>query len=133
MARILIADDRESMRTALKKVFVLRPDWEICGEAEDGTEAVDKATQLQPDLVLLDFRMHHSDGLSAAKEISRMMPSLPIVMYTLYKTDELEAAAKMAGVRCVVAKEDGVQPLLSAIDAELTRLSNRSEPGLSVH
>ncbi len=119
MARILIADDRESMRTAVKSVFVMRPNWEVCGEAEDGDEAVAKAVQLQPDLLLMDFRMHQSDGLKAAAEIKRTMPSLPIVMYTLYKTVELEAAAQRVGVRFVVAKEDGVQTLLRAIDTEL--------------
>jgi DNA-binding NarL/FixJ family response regulator len=119
VARILIADDRESMRTAVKSVFVMRPNWEVCGEAEDGDEAVAKAVQLQPDLLLMDFRMHQSDGLKAAAEIKRTMPSLPIVMYTLYKTVELEAAAQRVGVRFVVAKEDGVQTLLRAIDTEL--------------
>jgi len=119
MPRILIADDRESMRTALKTAFVMRPNWEICGEATDGNEVVDKATQLRPDLILLDFRMHLKDGLTAAAEIKRSMPALQIVMYTLYKTDELEAAAKRVGVCSVVAKEDGVQNLLNAIDAEL--------------
>ena len=119
MPRILIADDRESMRTALKTAFVMRPNWEICGEATDGNEVVDKATQLRPDLILLDFRMHLKDGLTAAAEIKRSMPTLPIVMYTLYKTDELEAAAKRVGVCSVVAKEEGVQNLLNAIDAEL--------------
>jgi len=119
VARILIADDRESMRTAVKSVFVMRPNWEVCGEAEDGNEAVAKAVQLQPDLLLMDFRMHQSDGLKAAAEIKRTMPSLPIVMYTLYKTVELEAAAQRVGVRFVVAKEDGVQTLLRAIDTEL--------------
>ena len=119
MARILIADDRESMRIAVKSVFVMRPNWEICGEAEDGDEAVAKAIQLRPDLLLMDFRMHKSDGLKAAAEIKQAMPSLPIVMYTLYKTDELEAAAQLVGIRCVVAKEDGVHTLLRAIDSEL--------------
>ena len=119
MPRILIADDRESMRTALKTAFVMRPNWEICGEATDGNEAVAKANQLQPDLLLLDFRMHLKDGLTAAAEIKKSMPALPIVMYTLYKTEELEAAAKRVGVCSVVAKEEGVQNLLRAIDAEL--------------
>jgi two-component system response regulator NreC len=117
--RILIADDRESMRTALKTAFVMRPNWEICGEATDGNEVIDKAAQLRPDLVLLDFRMHAKDGLTAAAEIKKTMPTMPIVMYTLYKTDELEAAAKRVGVCSVVAKEEGVQNLLNAIDAEL--------------
>ena len=119
MGRILIADDRESMRTALKAMFVMRPHWEICGEAEDGREAVAKATELQPDVIVLDFRMPLSDGLQAASQISESMPATPIVMYTLYKTDELEVAAKLVGVRCVVAKEDGFRNLLSAIEAEL--------------
>ena len=119
MARILIADDRESMRTALKAMFVMRPHWEICGEAEDGREAVAKATELQPDVIVLDFRMPLSDGLQAASQISESMPATPIVMYTLYKTDELEVAAKLVGARCVVAKEDGFRNLLSAIEAEL--------------
>jgi DNA-binding NarL/FixJ family response regulator len=130
VARILIAEDRESMRSALRTVFVLRPDWEICGEAVDGAEAVLKATQLKPDLVLIDFRMHQSDGLTAATQLNRIMPSVPVVMYTLYKTDELEATAKSVGVRCVVAKEDGVQPLLSAIETELAK--SRIHPGPGV-
>jgi two-component system, NarL family, response regulator NreC len=107
------------MRTALKTAFVMRPNWEICGEATDGNEVIDKAAQLRPDLVLLDFRMHAKDGLTAAAEIKKTMPTMPIVMYTLYKTDELEAAAKRVGVCSVVAKEEGVQNLLNAIDAEL--------------
>jgi DNA-binding NarL/FixJ family response regulator len=119
VTRILIADDRESMRTALQAMFVMRPHWEICGEAEDGREAVAKATELQPDMIVLDFRMPLSDGLQAASQISETMPATPIVMYTLYKTDELEVAAKLVGVRCVVAKEDGFRNLLSAIEAEL--------------
>lgn len=119
MTRILIAEDRESMRTALKAVFVMRPDWVVCGEAQDAKEVVAKATELHPDLIVMDFKMHHSDGLTAASDILRLMPAIPIVMFTLYKTDELEAAAKMVGIRCVIGKEDGVRTLLRAIETEL--------------
>lgn len=119
MARILIADDRESMRIALKTLFVLRPDWEICGEAEDGREAISKATDLRPDMIVLDFKMPLANGLQAAQEICKNLPTTPIVMYTLYKNDQLESIARSAGVRRVVAKEDGVQSLLGAIEAEL--------------
>ena len=124
LARILIADDRELMRTALKTIFAMRPNWEVCGEAEDGREAVTKASALRPDLVVLDFKMPLSDGIKAATEISTAMPSTPIIMYTLYKTAELESAAKLAGIRSVVAKEDGVRSLLSVIDAELAQQSS---------
>ena len=100
-------------------MFAMRPHWEVCGEATDGPETVVKASELRPDLIILDFKMPFSNGIQAASEIRTSMPSIPIIMYTLYKTDELEVAAKMVGIRCVVAKEDGVRSLLSAIDAEL--------------
>ena len=119
MAKILIADDRQLMRNALKTIFAMRPKWEICGEATDGLEVVTKVTELQPDLILMDFKMPLADGIQAAAEISATSPSIPIVMYTLYRNDELDAAAKQAGVRSVVAKQDGVLNLLEAIDAEL--------------
>jgi DNA-binding NarL/FixJ family response regulator len=124
MARILIADDREAMRSALKTLFVLRPNWEICGEAEDGREAVAMATDLQPDVIVLDFKMPIANGLQAACEIGRNLPATPIVMYTLYKDLQLEAVAKTAGVRRVIAKEDGVQGLLGAIEDELVVKKN---------
>jgi DNA-binding NarL/FixJ family response regulator len=119
MAKILIADDRQLMRNALKTIFAMRPKWEICGEATDGLEVVTKVAELQPDLILMDFKMPLADGIQAAAEISATSPSIPIVMYTLYRNDELDAAAKQAGVRSVVAKQDGVLNLLEAIDAEL--------------
>jgi DNA-binding NarL/FixJ family response regulator len=124
----MIAEDRESMRSALKSIFVMRPNWVVCGEAQDAKEAVAKAMELRPDLIVMDFKMHHSDGLTAASDILRLMPSIPIVMFTLYKTDELEAAAKMVGVRCVVGKEDGVRTLLRAIDAELQLQNQQPRP-----
>ena len=119
MARILVADDRESMRAALRLLFVMRPHWEICGEATDGREAVAKATELRPDMIVMDFRMPLADGLQAASEISKTLPATPIVMYTLYNSGALESAAKLAGVRRVIAKEDGGLKLITAVEAEL--------------
>jgi two-component system, NarL family, response regulator NreC len=119
MARILIVDDRESMRMAVKTVIRMHPGWEICGEADDGREAVAKAVELNPDLVLLDFRMPITNGIKAGSEICSLMPKTPVVMYTLHRTAELEVAAKLVGIRQVVAKEDGPKPLLNAIEAEL--------------
>jgi DNA-binding NarL/FixJ family response regulator len=119
MARILIADDSESMRMALRASIRMRPDWHVCGEADDGREAVAKAAELQPDLIVLDFRMPLANGIKAGSEISSSMPTTPIVMYTLYNTPELEVAAKLVGIRQVIAKEGGAQHLLSAIEEEL--------------
>jgi len=119
VARILIAEDRESMRKALKALFLTRPHWQVCGEAEDGSEAIKKASQLHPDLIVMDFRMHGLDGLRAANEIFRGTPSVPIVMYTMYKNEELETMAKLVGIRRVIGKEEGALTLLKAIEAEL--------------
>jgi DNA-binding NarL/FixJ family response regulator len=107
---------------SLKTLFVLRPNWEICGEAEDGRQAVSKASDLRPDLIVLDFKTPLANGLQAAQEIGRNLPKTPIVMYTLYKDERLESVAWSAGVRRVVAKEDGVQGLLGAIEAEVREL-----------
>jgi len=125
MTRILIADDRESMRTAIRALIKMRPDWQICGEANDGREVVAKAAELQPDLVVLDFKMPVANGIKAGSEISRSMPTIPIVMYTLYVTPEIEVAAKLVGIRQVIGKEDGGKCLLSAIDTELLAADSR--------
>jgi DNA-binding NarL/FixJ family response regulator len=119
VTKILIADNHDSMRRALRTTVKMHPNWEVCGEATDGREAVDKATQLHPDVVVLDFKMPRADGLKAGSEIRMSMPTVPILMYTLYKTRALEVAAKMVGIRQVVGKEDGANQLLSAIESEL--------------
>jgi DNA-binding NarL/FixJ family response regulator len=123
-ARILIAEDRQSMRDALKLLFKLRKNWEVCGEAQDADEAVRKAEQLQPDLIVMDYKMQNANGLQAADGIFKVLPDVPVVMFTLYKTDELERAAKLVGIRCVVGKEEGVQTLLRAIESQLTEFLN---------
>jgi DNA-binding NarL/FixJ family response regulator len=125
VARILIADDRESMRNALKTLLALRSDWVVCGEAQDANEAITKAAELRPDLVVLDYKMHHSNGLTAADIILKTMPEVPIVMFTFYKTDELEHAANLMGIRRVIGKEDDVNTLLHAIETELNSPSLR--------
>ena len=126
MTRILIADDRESMRTAIRALIKLRPDWQICGEANDGREVVATAAELQPDVVVLDFKMPVANGIKAGSEISRSMPTIPIVMYTLYVTPEIEVAAKLVGIRQVIGKEDGGRRLLSAIETEVLATNSRA-------
>ena len=121
MPRILIAEDRASMRHTLRNLFTLYSKWDVCGEAMDGQQAVDAAIALKPDLVLLDYKMPNGDGVHAASEIRRKLPETPIVIFTLYKTAELESQAKQAGARAVVGKEEGVIKLLNTVEDQLSR------------
>jgi len=119
MLRILIADDRATMRGTLRNLLTLYGSLDVCGEAEDGRQAVDAAVALKPDLVLLDYKMPNGDGLEAASEIREKLPETPIVMFTLFESDELESRARKVGVRAVVSKEEGVIKLLRTIEEEL--------------
>src|SRR5262244_2193717 len=103
--RILIADDRATMRNTLRNLITLYSNWEVCGEAIDGQQAIDAAVALKPDLVLLDYKMPNGDGIKAASELKLKLPETPVVIFTLYKTAELESQARQAGVRAVIGKE----------------------------
>src|SRR5215472_14261778 len=120
MHRILIADDHKMMRHTLRALFTHYDQWDVCGEAADGRQAVDAAVALKPDLVLLDYKMPNKDGVEAASEIKQKLPETPVVIFTLYKTDELESQARQVGVRAVIGKEEGVIKLLNAIEDELS-------------
>jgi len=119
------------MRGALKTFVALNPEWTVCGEAGNANEAIAKAQELHPDLIILDYKMPDSDGLVAADGIFRALPDIPIVMFTLFKSDELEQAANLMGIRCVVGKEEGVPSLLSAIESELGRSAPQLKSGSS--
>lgn len=121
MPRILIAEDRASMRHTLRNLFTLYSKWDVCGEAVDGEQAVDAAVALRPDLVLLDYKMPNGDGVKAAAALKQRLPETPVVIFTLYKTAELESQARQVGVRAVVGKEEGVIKLLNTIEDQLTR------------
>jgi DNA-binding NarL/FixJ family response regulator len=114
-ARVLIADDQEFTRKTLKLLIASCPGWEICGEAVSGEQAVQKASELQPDLVVLDLRMAGISGLQAARVISKAMPTVPILIYTLYISPELAVEAKKAGVRQIVDKAGTPEKLLTAM------------------
>jgi DNA-binding NarL/FixJ family response regulator len=120
MPRILLADDRASMRNTLRSLLTVYGKLDVCGEAADGRQAVDAAVVLKPDLVLLDYKMPNGDGIKAASELKLRLPETPVVMFTLYKTQELESEALGVGVRAVVGKEEGVVKLLRTIEDQLT-------------
>jgi len=109
------------MRNTLRNLFTLYSQWDVCGEAIDGQQAVAAAVALKPDLVLLDYKMPNGDGIKAASEIKEKLPNTPVVIFTLYKTAELESEARQVGVKAVVGKEEGVIKLLSTIEDQLNQ------------
>jgi DNA-binding NarL/FixJ family response regulator len=115
--QILIADDHEAVREGLRALLRAYSSWEIC-DATDGQEAVAKATELRPDLIILDYAMPGLDGLSAAKQIHELLPTVPIVLHTLYASTELNLAANKYGIRRVVDKKSGA--LISAVEELLS-------------
>ena len=102
MARILIADDYDAARRAIRRLVEGRPGFEVCGEATDGLGAMLKTVELKPDLVILDLGLGMIDGLTAAREISATMPRLPIVLCTVFATGRLERQSHAFGIRAVV-------------------------------
>jgi two-component system chemotaxis response regulator CheY len=113
--RILIADDNASVRAAMRQVLEgAEHNWEVV-EAEDGYEAVAKAQELKPDLIIVDLVMPVMDGLTAAREIVKLLPDVPILMHTLYLSESVGQEAGKIGVRKTVAKSDS-RELISAVE-----------------
>src|SRR5690242_15524928 len=82
--RILIVDDNTVVRQQMRSVLESHSDWQVCGEAADGTEAVRKNRELHPDLVILDFSMPNMNGLRAAQEIARHTPNVPMLLFSIF-------------------------------------------------
>jgi DNA-binding NarL/FixJ family response regulator len=103
---ILIVDDNTLVRHLLRSWLEQHPEWEVCGEAENGQLAVESVKQLHPDIVILDLQMPVMNGLEAARQISRIAPRTTMIMFTVYSSEQLLKAARANGVKEVVSKSD---------------------------
>ena len=110
---ILIADDNAYVRQALCQVFKREADCEICGEAENGKEAIAKALELHPDLIVLDLSMPIMNGLDAARELKQVMPTVPLIMYSFFGDAFAEHQARLIGISEVVSKSQPAAILVS--------------------
>ncbi|MGH9575325.1 MAG: response regulator transcription factor [Candidatus Acidiferrales bacterium] len=119
MRKILIVDDNESVRNALRDVLSRQNGWAVCGEATNGRSAVSLAVELKPDLIVLDFLMPLMNGLAAAAEISRTLPDVPIVLYTMHNSEQLDREAKRIGIKKVISKVGPFDSFVSELDALL--------------
>jgi DNA-binding NarL/FixJ family response regulator len=119
--RILIADDDGAIRRLLRRLIENHADWTVCGDAVDGPEAVAKAAQLCPDIVVLDLAMPQMNGLQAAREISRNQPEIPLLLLTVQQVSkELTREAAHAGFKGAVSKNTGSE-VVRAIEILLKR------------
>jgi DNA-binding NarL/FixJ family response regulator len=113
--RVLIADDHDVVRRGLVTILS-SGNIEVCGQAHNGTEAVGKALELLPDLVILDLTMPIMGGFEAAIEICRLLPRTPILFYSIYEGEALMQEAKRIGVRGFVGKNCSSEMLLRAVN-----------------
>jgi DNA-binding NarL/FixJ family response regulator len=125
-SRILIADDHDLIRHLIKQEFEHHADW-ICIEAENGQQAVVKATELKPEIIILDLVMPVMDGLTAAREIVKTLPSIPIVIHTIHFSEQIKWEAKKIGVREVLPKAD-LASLVGVVEALLGKGQRTREP-----
>lgn len=113
--RIMIADDHKIFRAGIKSIFETEADIEIVGEAGNGREAVEKAAQLQPDLVLMDLSMPEMDGIEATRQIKKAFPGINVIILTVHDDEEFFLPALRSGASGYVVKESEPQELLYAI------------------
>jgi DNA-binding NarL/FixJ family response regulator len=115
--RILLADDHEVVRAGLRALLEEQQGWEVVAEAVDGREAVEKATKLKPDAVVIDIAMPSLNGLEAVRQIIKAVPHCRVLVLTMYDSDPLIQQVLQAGARGYLLKSDAGRDLVSAIDA----------------
>jgi DNA-binding NarL/FixJ family response regulator len=113
--RLLIVDDHEIFRRGLRALLEPISDWQICGEAVDGLDAVEQCKSLKPDIVVLDVSMPRLNGLEAARLIIKEKPEPQIVIITQHDSPQIRSAAQEAGARAFVTKSAVGSDLVSAI------------------
>jgi len=115
--RILLADDHEVVRAGLRALLEEQSGWEVVAEAVDGRDAVEKASKLRPDAVVIDIAMPSLNGLEAVRQIVKAVPNAKVLVLTMYDSDPLIQQVLQAGARGYLLKSDAGRDLVSAIEA----------------
>jgi CheY-like chemotaxis protein len=116
---ILIADDNEMVRTILRRTLERETNYQVCGEATDGTEAVSKAKELEPDLVILDVRMPGLNGMEVAGILRYALPKVRIIFVTMYAEDITDNLTSVFHIDAVISKASGLTRLLEHVESVL--------------
>jgi DNA-binding NarL/FixJ family response regulator len=119
-ARILIVDDHEVVREGIKSLFAdERPAWEICGEAANAEDAIEKAKTNKPNVIVLDISMPGMSGLEAAPKLRELCPDCPILIFTTHESPRLGEDVRVAGAQGFVLKTQAFRDLVRAIETLL--------------
>ena len=117
MITVLLADDHDLMRQGVRTLLETHPNVEVCGEARNGVEAVNKAIDLSPDVVVLDLSMPEMNGLEAARRIRRQVPNTKILVFSVHDANDMVRDMVDAGAHGYVLKSDAARHLAAAVEA----------------
>jgi len=115
--RILLADDHSLMRCGLRAILEATPGWEVCAEAHTGREAVTKAAQLRPDVIVLDVCMPELNGIEATRQIRKVSPRSEVLILSVHDSDHLIREVIDAGARGYLVKSDSDRDLVAAVES----------------
>jgi DNA-binding NarL/FixJ family response regulator len=115
-SKILIVDDHEVVRQGIRTILRARPQWEICGEAVNGRDAIEKAQSLDPDVIIMDITMPEMSGIEATREISRLKLRASVLVFTMHESKNLASTVQDAGARGFVLKSHAARDLLEALE-----------------
>ena len=109
---VLIVDDSRVVRKALCQLFAGEAEFDVCGEAENGREAIERARQLCPDLIVTDLSMPVMNGIEETHLLQQLMPAVPVIIYTAHSDPYIEKEARAAGASGVISKSEPVANLV---------------------
>jgi DNA-binding NarL/FixJ family response regulator len=120
---VLVVDDNPLIRRLLCELFTREGDFDVCGEAENGREAVEKAQLLRPNLIVTDLSMPLMNGLEETRVLKKLMPAVPVIIFTAHSDPFVEKEAREAGVSAVVSKSEAVAVLITKARGLLDRIA----------
>jgi DNA-binding NarL/FixJ family response regulator len=115
MSRVLIVDDHAFVRRGVQSILNSFPEWELCGEADNGADAVRLSESLKPEVIIMDISMPGLNGIEATRTIHRNHPETKVILLTLHENDELVRSAFRAGARGYLLKVDAEKELVLAL------------------
>jgi DNA-binding NarL/FixJ family response regulator len=118
-SKILIVDDHEVVRQGIRTILRARPQWEVCGEAVNGKDAIEKAKTLDPDVIIMDITMPEMSGIEATREITKLKLRGAVLVFTMHESKNLAVTVQEAGARGFVLKSHAARDLLDALEALL--------------